>query len=286
MTKYMDYMISNHPIRVYNPMVDSSKLKIKSLTIVNSGHLPARTLQRIDANFKSWAFVMITGGGGFYQVNGGERQAVEAGSWFCLYPGAIFNYGPHKDGYWDEYYFTVDGVRVDEWLENWLTDPGLLKHADIDEAFIHKMELMFMLIDSGVPSNLDRASMMLESFLYELVAQSDKSEAGNRGSQVLKVIDDISHSLHLSQEPEDMAARHHISVSTLRRIIHEYTGFPLNEFLHRLKAAEAKNILLNSELTVKEVGEALGYKDTFYFSRVFKRITGLSPRNYRGRVGQ
>ena len=282
----MDYMISNNPIRVYNPMVDSSKLKIKSLTIVNSGHLPARTLQRIDANFKSWAFVMITGGGGFYQVNGGERQVVEPGSWFCLYPGAVFNYGPHKDGYWDEYYFTVDGVRVDEWLENWLTDPGLLKHADIDEAFIHKMELMFMLIDSGVPSNLDRASMMLESFLYELVAQSDKSEAGNRGSQVLKVIDDISHSLHLSQEPEDMAARHHISVSTLRRIIHEYTGFPLNEFLHRLKAAEAKNILLNSELTVKEVGEALGYKDTFYFSRVFKRITGLSPRNYRGRVGQ
>jgi len=286
MTKYMDYMISDHPIRVFHPMVDSSKKKMRSLTIVNAGHLPARTLQRIDADFKSWAFVMITGGGGFYQVNGGERQVVEPGSWFCLYPGAVFNYGPHKDGYWDEYYFTVDGVRVDEWLENWLTDPGLLKHADIDEAFIHKMELMFMLIDSGVPSNLDRASMMLESFLYELVAQSDKSEAGNRGSQVLKVIDDISHSLHLSQEPEDMAARHHISVSTLRRIIHEYTGFPLNEFLHRLKAAEAKNILLNSELTVKEVGEALGYKDTFYFSRVFKRITGLSPRNYRGRVGQ
>ncbi len=282
----MDYMISTHPIRVFNPMVDSSKKKIRTLTVVNAGHLPARTLQRIDADFKSWAFVMITGGGGYYQVNGGERQTVEAGSWFCFYPGAVFNYGPHKDGYWDEYYFTVEGVRVAEWLENWLPDPALLKHADIDEPFIHKMELMFMLIDSGVPSNLDRASMMLESFLYELVAQGDKSEADNRGSQVLKVIDDISHSLHLSQEPKDMAARHHISVSTLRRIIHEYTGFPLNEFLHRLKAAEAKNILLNSELTVKEVGEALGYKDTFYFSRVFKRITGLSPRNYRGRVGQ
>jgi len=282
----MDYMISNHPIRVYNPMVDSSKLKIKSLTIVNAGHLPARTQVRLNADFKSWAFVMITGGGGYYQVNGGERQVVEPGSWFCLYPGAIFNYGPHKDGYWDEYYFTVEGDRVAEWLENWLPDPALIKQADIDEPFIHKMELMFMLIESSVPSNLDRASMMLESFLFELVAQADLSEVGNRGSQVLKVIDDISHSLHLSQEPADMAARYHISVSTLRRIIHEYTGFPLNEFLHRLKAAEAKNILLNTELTVKEVGELLGYKDTFYFSRVFKRITGLSPRNYRGRVGQ
>lgn len=286
MTKYMDYMISNHPIRVFHPMVDPSKKRIRSLTVVNAGHLPARTLQRIDADFKFWAFVMITGGGGYYQVNGGERHLVEHGSWFCLYPGAVFNYGPHKDGYWDEYYFTMEGSRVAEWLENWLLDPDLVKQADIDETYIHKMELMFMLIDSGVPSNLDRASMMLESFLYELVAQGDQSEAGNRGSQVVKIIDDISRSMHLSQEPADMAARYHISVSTLRRIIHEYTGYPLNEFLHRLKVAEAKNILLNSELSVKEVGESLGYKDTFYFSRVFKRITGHSPRNYRGRVGQ
>lgn len=286
MTKYMDYMISTHPIRVFNPMVDPSKKRIRSLTVVNAGHLPARTLQRIDADFNSWAFVMITDGGGYYQVNGGERQIVEKGSWFCLYPGAVFNYGPHKDGYWDEYYFTMEGSRVAEWVENWLLDPDLVKQANIDEPYIHKMELMFMLIDSGVPSNLDRASMMLESFLYELVAQGDHSETGNRWGKVVKIIDDISRSLHLLQEPADMAARHHISVSTLRRIIHEYTGFPLNEFLHRLKVAEAKNILLNSELTVKEVGEALGYKDTFYFSRVFKRITGLSPRNYRGRVGQ
>ncbi|WP_438349679.1 AraC family transcriptional regulator [Paenibacillus sp. FA6] len=286
MTKYMDYMISPHPIRVYDPMVDSSKKKIRSLTVVNAGHLPARTLQRKDADFKSWAFVMITGGGGYYQVNGGEQQIVEEGSWFCLYPGAVFNYGPHKDGYWDEYYFTVEGNRIAEWLENWLPDPELIKKANIDEPFVHKMELMFMLIDSGVPSNLDRASLMLESFLYELVAQADQSEAGNRGSFVLKVIDDISRSLHLSQETTDMAARHHISVSTLRRIIHEYTGYPLNEFLHQLKVAEAKNILLNTDLTVKEVGETLGYKDIFYFSRVFKRITGFSPRNYRERGGQ
>lgn len=286
MTKYLDYMISSHPIRIYNPMVDSSKKKIRSLTVVNAGHLPGRTLQRSDADFNRWAFVMITGGGGYYQVNGDERQIVEEGSWFCLYPGAVFNYGPHKDGYWDEYYFTVEGDRIAEWLENWLPAPALIKQADIDEPLIHKMELMFMLIDSGVPSNLDRASMMLESFLYELVAQADHSEAGNRESLVLKVIDDLSSSLHLSQEPADMAARHHISVSTLRRIVHEYTGYPLNEFLHQLKIAEAKNILLNTELTVKEVGEALGYKDAFYFSRVFKRITSLSPRSYRGRVGQ
>ncbi|HEY2494182.1 MAG TPA: AraC family transcriptional regulator [Paenibacillus sp.] len=286
MTKYMDYMISSHPIRIFDPMVDPSKYKMKSLRITNAGHLPGRTLQRSDANFNDWAFVLITGGSGYYQVNGGARQEIEAGSWFCLFPEALFNYGPHAGGFWDEYYFTVQGNRVTEWLQNWLMDPSLIKNAVVDDSLLHKMEIMFMLIDSGIPSNLDRASMLLESFIYELVAGADESESGNRGGFVLKVIEDISRSLYLPQDTKEMASRYHISVSTLRRIVHEYTGYPLNEFLHRLKAAEARNILLNTEMTVKEIGEALGYKDMFYFSRVFKRITGVSPRRYRNRGGQ
>lgn len=286
MTKYMDYMISSHPIRIFNPRMDSSKQKIKSLAVVNAGHLPGRTMQRMDAKFHDWAFVMITGGSGYYQVDGGEIQRVEAGSWFCLFPGASFNYGPYSEGYWDEYYFTVVGYRVEEWVRHWLMNPELIKSAAFDDSLFHRMEMMFMLIDSGVPSNMDRAALMLESFLYDLVSQSDRTEMNNRESFVLKVIDDLSKSMDKNYEPAEMASRHHISVSTLRRIVHEYTGYPLNEFLHRLKVAEAKNILLNTELTVKEVGEALGYKDSFYFSRVFKRITGMSPRTYRDRVGQ
>ncbi|CAM4364534.1 AraC family transcriptional regulator [Paenibacillus macerans] len=286
MTKYLDYMISPHPIRVFNPVVDASKRKIRSLTVVNAGHLPGRTMRRVQAKFSYWAFVVITGGGGYYQVDGGEKQEVPAGSWFCLFPGAEFNYGPHADGYWDEYYFTVEGERVGEWLGSWLQHPAQVQKAAIDDSAVNRMEMMFMLLESGVPSNLDRASLLLEAFLYELVAQADQAETGNRGRFVLKVIEDISGSLYARREPEELAARHHISVSTLRRIVHEYTGYPLNEFIHRLKVAEAKNILLNTEMSIKEIGEALGYRDMFYFSRVFKRITGHSPSGYRNRGGQ
>lgn len=286
MTKYMDYMISSHPIRVFNSVVDSSKQKIKSLTILNAGHLPGRTLQRKKAVFHDWAFVMITGGSGYYQINSGERQKVEAGSWFCLFPGVAFNYGPDDGGFWDEYYFTVEGDRVTEWVDCWLPNHKLVKRAVYDDSLINRMEMMFKLIDSGLPLNMDRAALILEGFLFDLASQTEQGETKNREGFALKVIEDISQSLYVNQQPSELAARHHISVSTLRRIVHEHTGFPLNEFIHRLKIAEARSILLNTELTVKEVGDALGYKDSFYFSRVFKRITGVSPRSYRNRVGQ
>ncbi|AOZ92148.1 AraC family transcriptional regulator [Paenibacillus crassostreae] len=286
MTKYMDYMISSRPIRTFNCVVDSSKQKIKSLTVINAGHLPGRTLQRQEAIFSAWAFVVITEGSGYYQVNGGVRQKVEAGNWFCLFPNAVYNYGPDDDGYWDEYYFAVEGDRVDEWQENWLSSPSLVHKVTIDDALLHKMEMMFMLIDSGIPSNLDRVAMSLEPFVYELVTAGEGNGQGTPRTFVLNVIEDLSRKLYLPLDPNEIANRHHISVSTLRRIVHEYSGYPLNEFIHRLKAAEARDILLNTELTVKEIGESLGYKDTFYFSRVFKRITGVSPTSYRNRIGQ
>lgn len=287
MTKYMDYMISPHPIRIFNPAVDSSRLRIKSLRIVNAGHLPGRTLQRKDAEFDAWAFVIITDGEGYFQAGEGERQRVQAGSWFCLYPGTVFQYGPDAGGYWDEYYFTVEGARIEEWLGDWLYLHDRVKKAPAGDVLTGKMEMMFMLIDSHLPGNLDRAALMLESFLYELIAlgEEERTESAGRGRTLLKVIEDLSRTLHLPLAAEEIAARHHISVSTLRRMVHEYSGYPLNEYIHRLKVAEAKNILLNTDMSVKDIGEALGYKDMFYFSRVFKKMTGLSPRTYRNRAG-
>lgn len=290
MIRYMDYMISSEPIRVFNPIADSGKQKIKSLSVVGAGHLPCRTLRREGAVFQDFAFAVITAGEGYYQVNDGERQRVNAGSWFCFYPGAVFNYGPDEGGCWDEYYFTIQGERTKEWLEHWLASPELVKRAIINDAALSKMEMLFTLIDSGAPSNLDRAALMIESFLYELVSQGDNEDSGNRGKWVVNLMEDISNGLLPPQISGNIAshiaARHHISVSTLRRVVHEYTGYPLNEYIHRLKMAEAKKILLNSDMSIQEISAALGYKDMFYFSKVFKRISGISPRTYRSRIGQ
>ncbi|MNZ91170.1 HTH-type transcriptional activator Btr [compost metagenome] len=240
--------------------------------------------------FQDFAFVVITDGEGFYQVNDGERQRVRAGSWFCFYPGVKFNYGPEEGSCWDEYYFTITGERATEWLEHWLQSPNVVKQAHIDDVMLNKIEMMFTLIDSGIPSNLDRAALMVEAYLYELISQGDDTEAGNRGKWIVHLMEDISSYLQSSQMSSGIAshiaARHHISVSTLRRVVHEYTGYPLNEFIHRLKVAEAKHILLNSDMSIQDISESLGYKDMFYFSKVFKRISGISPRNYRNRIGQ
>lgn len=62
-------------------------------------------------------------------------------------------------------------------------------------------------------------------------------------------------------------------------------GVSPTHYLTELRIQEAKLLLKTSKLTIAEIGETIGYKDHFYFSRVFKKETGLPPRDYRKRMG-
>ncbi|MBB3111200.1 AraC-like DNA-binding protein [Paenibacillus phyllosphaerae] len=286
MTTYLDYMISPLPIRVYDPKVDKSKLRVKSLRLVSAGHLPGRTLQRDNAVFIYWAFVYIAGGSGYYKVGEGEKQPVQAGSLFCFYPGEVFQYGPDEGGDWEEYYFNVEGARIEEWLANWVDNPAIVRQVGRDEAVLSKLERIFTLVESGIPVQLDQAALLLESVLFEWLVQQAQPTAGSRSQYMTRIIDDLSDTLYEAFDADKLAKRHHISVSTLRRIVESYTGYPLGEYMHRLRISESKRLLLNTDWSVKEISERLDYKDPFYFSRVFKRLTGYSPKRYRDQIGQ
>jgi len=50
-----------------------------------------------------------------------------------------------------------------------------------------------------------------------------------------------------------------------------------------VRIKEAKKLLINTKLSITDVGEAVGYKSNTHFGRVFKNITGASPLSYRKR---
>lgn len=58
-------------------------------------------------------------------------------------------------------------------------------------------------------------------------------------------------------------------------------GISFSEYLNRVRISKAKELILNSNLLIYEIGEKVGYHDYFYFSQVFKRIEGYPPTEYR-----
>lgn len=72
-----------------------------------------------------------------------------------------------------------------------------------------------------------------------------------------------------------------LSSSYLSDMLKKETGKNLQEQIHYYLIEKAKNILLNSNLTVSEISYQLGFEYPQYFSRLFKSKTGVSPNQYR-----
>lgn len=72
-----------------------------------------------------------------------------------------------------------------------------------------------------------------------------------------------------------------ISPNYLSLIFKEVTGFNFVEYLNILRIKEAQRLLVNSGMKVIQVAEEVGFGSISHFARVFKKITGYSPLNYK-----
>lgn len=71
-----------------------------------------------------------------------------------------------------------------------------------------------------------------------------------------------------------------LSVSHYSRLFKKYIGLTPIEYLTHLRIKRAKELLVLSDVKVKEVSQNVGYTDELYFSRTFKRIAGVSPSQF------
>lgn len=285
MTKLLDDTIGPMPLHIVNLKVDRSKLKVKGLTVMHYGHLPGRTSKRKGAVNDFWAFTYISRGRGTYQAGGGDVNQLTAGSLFWEWPGEKFHFGPSPGEDWDEHYVCFEGSRVKEWQESGILSGDAVMQIGTGAIWIRKIEAIGAYLDSGLPDNADRAALLLESLVYDFAQAHASRKPARRHEQkqelVLQVLEDIAGSLYTPWNERHIWQRHHISRSTLRRIVHENTGYPLNEYVNRLKMAEATKLLTHTALQIKEIAQMLGFSDFTYFSRLFRKYMDMSAQAFR-----
>jgi AraC-like DNA-binding protein len=78
-----------------------------------------------------------------------------------------------------------------------------------------------------------------------------------------------------------LADEQSMSLSTLRRRFRDAVGSPIHTYMLQLRMSQARRLLGDSDLPIKQVADQLGYRDVFYFSRQFRQITGVPPAAYR-----
>lgn len=81
--------------------------------------------------------------------------------------------------------------------------------------------------------------------------------------------------------PQQIADSLNISSSQLNRKVNAISGFSSSAYILQVKIDHAKKLLAKREKNIGEVAEACGFLDVAYFSRTFKKITGITPTAYR-----
>lgn len=80
----------------------------------------------------------------------------------------------------------------------------------------------------------------------------------------------------------DLAEKYHFNQSYLTRMFKKETGVLPLKLINTLRIRDAKEMLAQGRLSVREISEMLGFSNQHYFSRIFKDFTGMTPREYRG----
>ncbi|OIB02089.1 AraC family transcriptional regulator [Paenibacillus sp. LC231] len=127
---------------------------------------------------------------------------------------------------------------------------------------------------------LDELEEYLIEFYSEIVHYLTQSPGGSN-----KYADRIIHYLneHYREEVvfEEMAKQIGISYSYMRKIVYEHTGKSLSDYLNLLRIEKAKELLLESNLSIAQIASEVGYMNVRSFNRLFRKFEGMPPSSYK-----
>lgn len=135
--------------------------------------------------------------------------------------------------------------------------------------------------------NTDRAAAQLEakagflSLIQEWVQLQHQPALPSNQERINGLVEFMQ--LHYAQPLTlaQLADQANYSVQHLSVLFKEATGLAPIEYLMRLRMDAAKRLLDEGKLTLPQVAEQVGYKDPYYFGRLFKRFVGQSPMKYK-----
>jgi AraC-like DNA-binding protein len=156
--------------------------------------------------------------------------------------------------------------------------------VDLDQA---KTKEAFFATPVVSPKKLESISSLLGIFAEHLsmksnqiAVQSEHAEPPviSRAKEYIR--EHHTEDLSLGQ----VAAAVHTSIFYFCKLFRKVTGTTFTEFVSRTRIERAKNLLLNPNLRISEVAYEVGFQSLTHFNRVFKRVVGESPTNYRGHL--
>ena len=128
--------------------------------------------------------------------------------------------------------------------------------------------------------NRIRAYAAFYSLLDAVISAADQNT--DESYPIRRGADALCHEWNLNERMEKYASLSGVSIGYFYRLFRRRFGMSPVEYRNHLRISNAEAILRNTRMSIREISSTVGFDDPFYFCRIFKKVTGVSPSSFRG----
>lgn len=227
-----------------------------------------------------WVIEYISSGMGSIEINGkvyypqkGDVYLLPSGSRHCYYSDA-------KEP-WIKTFVNFRGAVADG-LASAYHLKGIVLFPGVEQAVAERFFQIYTMMQNR---NLEDAYVIFKTEIliheiFHILGQKIKSTIGI-SDEMKKIKDYLETHVSVSVTIDELSALIYRSPDYLIRHFREEFGMTPYKYFIEKKMEAAKTMLRDTSLSVKEIGELVGYEDAHYFSNVFRKESGIPPLQYR-----
>lgn len=231
-----------------------------------------------------YQLVYISKGRGYFTSESTKRITISKGQIILLFPGQWHTYAPSKETGWNEYYIGFQGKIIDNIISNgFFRIDNQIIDVGVNEDLVNLFSTAIKIAkDDKVGSQQNLAGIVFNILGTILsLAQNKNFETKESAQKIERAKVIMFENIQKNIDIKEIAANLGISYSLFRKVFKEYTGYAPANYFQELKLRKAKELLSETNHSIKQIAYELNFSSYEYFLSFFKKKVNMTPMEYR-----
>ncbi len=261
-------------------MDNNTGYNVISCLCLGNGFVPKGVIKsKISEQKDAYTLHYVTEGKGRVTIDG-ISFFVSQGQSFLTFPFSKVEKTPDKSNPWSYKWVEFRGLEA-AWLINQTSFSK--KHPVVDKISTPNFDQLFDITESGQSSTYAqyRASGKLILLLSHYLEHFPCKKAENKNYAILAQRFIEKNYKNPNFNVKSVADFVKIDRTYLYRLFKAETGMSIIDYINNHRIAKAEVMLMDKNISIKDVAYSVGFTDQMYFSKVFKKLKGQTPTEFR-----